>query len=516
MAEIEMQDGDYQEQNDENPVPNLHNAIVVYNHHAVITIPFEGSYEGEVDGYGARHGRGKMTYFNGSVYEGQFVNNKKHGLGTFTWARGDTYVGTYADDRKNGLGKFTWVSGNRYVGDFVNDRRCGIGLFIWPDGEAYEGLFENDTRKRGCYLYNTGDRYVGEFQSGMRHGTGSYYYKHGDQYHGQFVRGFRDGKGTIMFANGNKYEGYWKADKRDGMGIFSWASGNRYEGCFVHDMRTGYGIYYYSDGLRYEGMFQDGKKHGTGILFKSDGSLIHQVYHKGTLVRKKAVTPFTQDMSLNPLLRRMKEHDVLIPSNQSAIKKFRGYNPTLDCKEIVLLNTEEVQHIFISTIFEGCKRIMEGAEVKRKQALYKLTDNELFALTLFAFDLGDDQMNIHSTINKILRENDPQVLGRWKGYIAYLLKAFDKLPNYSGIVFKGSNDMDLMQEHYRDKKAICWGEFISTSTKETSTIGAVTFRIRVFSAKDISPFCRSATEPVRMLVPFFSKEAAIPYLSFFF
>jgi len=38
-------------------------------------------YEGQLDGKGNRHGKGKATYIDGSTYEGDWVEGRRHGNG---------------------------------------------------------------------------------------------------------------------------------------------------------------------------------------------------------------------------------------------------------------------------------------------------------------------------------------------------------------------------------------------------------------------------------------------------
>lgn len=43
-----------------------------------------GKYEGEYNGDGLRHGKGKCVYFDGSTYEGDWSNGWRHGKGTLS------------------------------------------------------------------------------------------------------------------------------------------------------------------------------------------------------------------------------------------------------------------------------------------------------------------------------------------------------------------------------------------------------------------------------------------------
>lgn len=42
---------------------------------------------------------------NQSMYEGQFLHNKRHGFGRLFWNDGTYYTGKWANDLRNGYGK---------------------------------------------------------------------------------------------------------------------------------------------------------------------------------------------------------------------------------------------------------------------------------------------------------------------------------------------------------------------------------------------------------------------------
>jgi len=58
----------------------------------------------------------------------------------------------------------------------------------------------------GCFVYDSGARYMGDFSSGQR-----------------------DGWGLFIEKNLNRYEGEWKADKECGKGTKIWKGGSRYD-----------------------------------------------------------------------------------------------------------------------------------------------------------------------------------------------------------------------------------------------------------------------------------------------
>src|SRR4051812_23861896 len=59
----------------------------------------------------------------------------------------------------------------------------------------------------GDQSYPNGDRYIGEFKDGKRHGHGNYTYPNGDQYVGEYRNGAYFGKAIWTTTNGDKYVG---------------------------------------------------------------------------------------------------------------------------------------------------------------------------------------------------------------------------------------------------------------------------------------------------------------------
>jgi len=86
---------------------------------------FDGTYNGEYiieKGKQIRNGKGKMTYKNGDVYDGEWKNNEKHGKGKMTYGKdGDVhkkykngvYEGHWINDQKWGEGKMTYTKNGR-------------------------------------------------------------------------------------------------------------------------------------------------------------------------------------------------------------------------------------------------------------------------------------------------------------------------------------------------------------------------------------------------------------------
>ena len=87
--------------------------------------------------------KGKITFEDSSVYEGDLVNDIPHGKGKYTWPSGNVYEGDWVNGYRTGKGKFTWPNGAVYEGDWVNDVKTGKGKYTWANGLVQEGNFKD-------------------------------------------------------------------------------------------------------------------------------------------------------------------------------------------------------------------------------------------------------------------------------------------------------------------------------------------------------------------------------------
>lgn len=172
---------------------------------------------------------------------------------------------------------------------------------IQVDAYKFEGLFKNGKKYEGTETYadeqSRGDRYVGRFRDGLRHGTGKYYGKNGyryeggwrnglmhgfgreigangTRYNGIYAEGKPTGRGILIFPNGDKYEGNFKDGKFSGMGTYSWPSGAKFVGLHEDGDRKGLGTYTYEDGSKFVGMYDRDKANGMGTEYDSQGQVI--------------------------------------------------------------------------------------------------------------------------------------------------------------------------------------------------------------------------------------------------
>ena len=75
------------------------------------------------------------------------------------------------------------------------------------------------------HIVQWGEKYVGEFKNGKRHGQGTYTWADGEKYVGEWKDGKYHGQGNMTYFNGSKYVGEWKENNWHGQGTYTYAYG---------------------------------------------------------------------------------------------------------------------------------------------------------------------------------------------------------------------------------------------------------------------------------------------------
>lgn len=205
--------------------------------------------------------QGTYTWANGDKYTGEWKNDKRHGFGTQVTSSGNVITGYWEEDVLNGETKIKFASGKifiglleygrykgnatvydkglKYVGNFSdsNGRQKFTGNQYFLDGTRlyaeYTNLIEvlgNNKIKVGkrvvaselpdcpaalfnnCYgryEWDTGEKYIGEWQDNMRAGLGTFTYKNGNKYTGTWKDNVPDGNGRLVATDGSVYTGLW-------------------------------------------------------------------------------------------------------------------------------------------------------------------------------------------------------------------------------------------------------------------------------------------------------------------
>ena len=113
---------------------------------AKLLYPLGDIYYGQIQQF-ERHGLGKHIFFDGSYYEGTWVNDKMHGdkCKLFNASSSEVYIGSFANNKKQGSGKhYDPEQDEIYEGDFTNDKRDGDGTLVKRDGRIYKVFFRNN------------------------------------------------------------------------------------------------------------------------------------------------------------------------------------------------------------------------------------------------------------------------------------------------------------------------------------------------------------------------------------
>uniref|UniRef100_A0A8D0HKR2 MORN repeat containing 1 n=1 Tax=Sphenodon punctatus TaxID=8508 RepID=A0A8D0HKR2_SPHPU len=138
-------------------------------------------YEGEWK-QGKKHGHGKLSFKDGSYYEGEFVDGEIVGNGLRYWAStGNTYSGQFLLGELHGHGVLQYEDGRKYEGEFSYGKREGHGLLVDKEGQIYEGSFHKN----------------------KKHGGGKMIFKNGDK------NDMFNGQGSIIHCSGVIYDGLW-------------------------------------------------------------------------------------------------------------------------------------------------------------------------------------------------------------------------------------------------------------------------------------------------------------------
>jgi len=139
---------------------------------------------------------GKLEF----AYEGSTRPSDKEGL-------------RIAGKMRHGEGEIRYESGSMYAGQWEEDKRSGKGKFTFACGDVYEGEWkENKYDGRGKYSSADTDEYDGQWREDKMHGQGRYLFRvTGDVHEGQYMDGLREGPGTYTKADGTVLKGEWKA-----------------------------------------------------------------------------------------------------------------------------------------------------------------------------------------------------------------------------------------------------------------------------------------------------------------
>ena len=96
----------------------------------IASAPVGAVYDGELSIRGVAAGRGKLSFANGDVYEGEFKGGRMDGYGRMLYSDGDNYEGEWKCDEHHGKGKYTFPppSCAYYDGELIEGNANGYGV----------------------------------------------------------------------------------------------------------------------------------------------------------------------------------------------------------------------------------------------------------------------------------------------------------------------------------------------------------------------------------------------------
>lgn len=152
---------------------------------------------------GKANGRCKVDFYSeGSIYEGEMMNDMLHGSGFQSFNLGQKYEGQFSNGEFNGEGTFSWQNGDRFTGEFNNGKIGGYGKYFKSHSGEYIGQVKSTGNNslvfhgNGVFNFINGDKYEGEINNQVMHGKGKYSYANGKVLAGKFHQGEFKGTGS--------------------------------------------------------------------------------------------------------------------------------------------------------------------------------------------------------------------------------------------------------------------------------------------------------------------------------
>lgn len=123
---------------------------------------------------------------------------------------GGTYRGRCQEGVPEGKGRLTFSDGSFYDGLWRYGKRSGLGTLFHSNGDVYHGTWRDDLiHGKGWYYFHSGDRWFANFWKGKANGEGRFYANDGSIFFGHFRNGWRHGESLLVDANGSRWIEVW-------------------------------------------------------------------------------------------------------------------------------------------------------------------------------------------------------------------------------------------------------------------------------------------------------------------
>jgi hypothetical protein len=214
---------------------------------------------------GKRHGQGKITFSDGSKYDGAWNNDIIEGKGTHYFANKAVYEGNFKNNKQNGIGTMTFANKNVYNGAWKDSKMEGQGKMTFANKDVYNGAWKDSKiHGQGKMTFANKDVYNGAWKDSKIHGQGKMTFANKNVYNGACENGVGHGQGVMTFFDLGLYNGAWKNGKRHGQGKMTFFDGNVHNGAWENGQMNGMGTMTNPDGKKYIGEWKDDEIDGLG------------------------------------------------------------------------------------------------------------------------------------------------------------------------------------------------------------------------------------------------------------
>lgn len=138
---------------------------------------------------------------------------------------------------------------------------------------------------------------------------------------------FHDCVGRSFYPNGDKYVGVWRNGQRHGQGTYTNANGSNYVGEFKNGTYNGQGTYTFVDGSKHVGEFRDGKPHGQGTYTYADGRTEEGIWKNGKLQPKPPVVKPKPPVVKTEAIPKPKRKPKVTPQTEGIWKNGKKHGP---------------------------------------------------------------------------------------------------------------------------------------------------------------------------------------------
>ena len=209
----------------------------LYDGFGKISYTKKSSYEGDFrEGY--KEGLGIEKFENGDKYEGEFFDDSFEGYGVMVYKNDPKYEkkdGNWSGGKFRGEGKITYTDGSFYDGHVIDSIPNSVGTFYGINKKIkFKGEFRNGVYNGKGFLHDDegNKKFFGYFKNGLYQGYGEEFENDVISYYGYYRKGKRHGVGKLKlnkefikknYIDGNEVENYQndilKSVKNDLCGI---------------------------------------------------------------------------------------------------------------------------------------------------------------------------------------------------------------------------------------------------------------------------------------------------------